>query len=90
MRLLINGFHIVQNLKRAIDNVVEVIVLAMALSMDAFAVSIVLGTKQAKRKLSLGLMAGLYFDMFQGICTNWLCCKLPLYCLFWLARIGWR
>ena len=75
MRLLINGFHIVQNLKRAIDNVVEVIVLAMALSMDAmalsmdaFAVSIVLGTKQAKRKLSLGLMAALYFDMFQGIC----------------------
>jgi putative Mn2+ efflux pump MntP len=68
LRLLINGFHIVQNLKRAIDNVVEVIVLAMALSMDAFAVSIVLGTKQAKRKLSLGLMAALYFDMFQGIC----------------------
>jgi putative Mn2+ efflux pump MntP len=47
--------------------VVKVIFLVMALNMDAFAVSIELGTKHAERKLSLGLMAGLYFDMFQGL-----------------------
>jgi len=46
---------------------VEVFVLAVALSMDAFAVSIGLGTKYNDRKLSLGLSAGLYFGFFQGL-----------------------
>jgi putative Mn2+ efflux pump MntP len=43
----------------------EVIVLAIALSMDAFAVSIGLGAKGNTK--GLGLKAGLYFGAFQAI-----------------------
>jgi len=43
----------------------EVIVLAVALSMDAFAVSIGLGSKGDTR--GLGLKAGLYFGVFQAL-----------------------
>ncbi len=43
----------------------EVIVLAIALSMDAFAVSIGLGSKDNSR--DLGLKAGIYFGIFQGL-----------------------
>ncbi|MEK7811119.1 MAG: manganese efflux pump MntP family protein [Pseudomonadota bacterium] len=43
----------------------EVIVLAIALSMDAFAVSIGLGSKGNTR--GLGLKAGLYFGGFQAL-----------------------
>src|SRR3970040_210484 len=43
----------------------EVIVLAVALSMDAFAVSIGLGSKGNIR--GLGLKAGLYFGVFQAL-----------------------
>jgi len=43
----------------------EVFVLAVALSMDAFAVSIGLGSKGNIR--GLGLKAGLYFGVFQGL-----------------------
>ncbi|MBU1424919.1 MAG: manganese efflux pump MntP family protein [Gammaproteobacteria bacterium] len=43
----------------------EVIVLAVALSMDAFAVSIGLGSKGNTR--GLGLKAGLYFGIFQAL-----------------------
>ncbi|HEY0665538.1 MAG TPA: manganese efflux pump MntP family protein [Gallionella sp.] len=43
----------------------EVIVLAVALSMDAFAVSVGLGSKGDTRRL--GLMAGLYFGSFQAL-----------------------
>jgi putative Mn2+ efflux pump MntP len=46
---------------------IEVLVLAIALSMDAFAVSIGLGTKHGHRKVSLAIMAGLYFGIFQGL-----------------------
>lgn len=46
---------------------IEVIILALALSMDAFAVSIGLGSKHNYKRLSLGLMAGVYFGVFQGI-----------------------
>jgi putative Mn2+ efflux pump MntP len=46
---------------------IDVFLLAMALSMDAFAVSIGLGTKHSDKKLSLGLMAALYFGLFQGV-----------------------
>lgn len=46
---------------------IEVIILAIALSMDAFAVSIGLGSKFFHKTTSLGIMAGLYFGFFQGI-----------------------
>lgn len=44
---------------------IEVIVLAIALSMDAFAVSIGLGSKGNTR--GLGLKAGLFFGAFQAL-----------------------
>jgi putative Mn2+ efflux pump MntP len=47
--------------------VIEVIILAIALSMDAFAVSIGLGSKFFHKTTSLAIMAGLYFGFFQGI-----------------------
>ncbi len=45
---------------------IEVFVIALALSMDAFAVSVGLGTNNFKDNLSLGLTAGLYFGLFHG------------------------
>lgn len=47
----------------------EVIVLAIALSMDAFAVSIGLGSKRNIRgsAMGLGLKAGLFFGIFQAL-----------------------
>ncbi|MFA6972303.1 MAG: manganese efflux pump MntP family protein [Gallionella sp.] len=44
---------------------IEVIVLAVALSMDAFAVSIGLGSKSNAR--GLGLKAGIFFGVFQAL-----------------------
>ena len=46
---------------------IEVVVLAIALSMDAFAVSIGLGSKNTKKTASLALQAGIYFGVFQGV-----------------------
>lgn len=46
---------------------IEVIFLAIALSMDAFAVSIGLGSKQKNKTVSLAIMSGLYFGMFQAL-----------------------
>lgn len=46
---------------------IEVLVLAVALSMDAFAVSIGLGAKQSLKPLTLAMMAGTYFGVFQGV-----------------------
>lgn len=46
---------------------IEVIILALALSMDAFAVSIGLGAKHTHKTTSLALKAGLYFGFFQGL-----------------------
>jgi manganese efflux pump family protein len=46
---------------------VEVFILAVALSMDAFAVSIGLGSKQVKKASSLALMAAIYFGLFQAL-----------------------
>lgn len=46
---------------------IEVLLLALALSMDAFAVSIGLGSKHQRKPMSLALMAGLYFGVFQGL-----------------------
>ena len=45
----------------------EVIVLAVALSMDAFAVSIGLGSKEKKNLTRLALRSGLYFGIFQAL-----------------------
>ncbi|MCY7296647.1 manganese efflux pump MntP [Alteromonas sp. a30] len=45
----------------------EVSILALALSMDAFAVSIGLGAKHLSRTSSLPIMAGVYFGLFQGV-----------------------
>ncbi|TMM42426.1 manganese efflux pump MntP [Colwellia ponticola] len=45
----------------------DIIILALALSMDAFAVSIGLGSKGTKRTGSLAIMAGVYFGLFQGV-----------------------
>ena len=47
--------------------VVEVLLLAVALSMDAFAVSIGLGSKHKKKPVSLALMSGFYFGIFQAL-----------------------
>jgi|TARA_B110000908_G_scaffold167576_1_gene220747 putative Mn2+ efflux pump MntP len=47
--------------------VIDVAILATALSMDAFAVSIGLGAKHTDKTLSLAIMAGLYFGFFQGL-----------------------
>ena len=45
----------------------EVWVLAVALSMDAFAVSLGLGVRQDTSYRHLGVRAGLYFGAFQGL-----------------------
>lgn len=46
---------------------IEVILLAIALSMDAFAVSIGLGSKKKNQPAGLALLAGVYFGLAQGI-----------------------
>jgi putative Mn2+ efflux pump MntP len=46
---------------------VEVLILAIALSMDAFAVSIGLGSKRKSHLLSLAWMSAVYFGMFQAL-----------------------
>lgn len=46
---------------------IDVFILAIALSMDALAVSIGLGAKHNNRTLSLGFMCAAYFGVFQGI-----------------------
>jgi len=47
--------------------VIEVLFLAVALSMDAFAVSIGLGSKHKGKAITLALMAGAYFGIFQAL-----------------------
>lgn len=46
---------------------IEVLFLAVALSMDAFAVSIGLGTKNGQKTRKLALLAGVYFGFFQAL-----------------------
>ncbi|MEJ2395651.1 MAG: manganese efflux pump MntP family protein [Candidatus Thiodiazotropha sp.] len=46
---------------------IEVVFLAVALSMDAFAVSIGLGSKQKTMPLALAIKAGAYFGLFQAL-----------------------
>lgn len=45
----------------------DVLLLAVALSMDAFAVSIGLGSKQKSGPTTLALLAAVYFGLFQGL-----------------------
>ncbi|MEE4244555.1 MAG: manganese efflux pump MntP family protein [Kangiellaceae bacterium] len=45
----------------------EVFILAVALSMDAFAVSIGLGSKKEAKTKSLAVMTAFYFGVFQGV-----------------------
>lgn len=45
----------------------ELIILAIALSMDAFAVSLGLGAKQATFDKWLAIKVGLFFGIFQGV-----------------------
>ena len=45
----------------------EVLILAIALSMDAFAVSLGLGSQNAKKTKTLALVASTYFGLFQGL-----------------------
>lgn len=45
----------------------EVFILAIALSMDAFAVSIGLGSKQTRKTGSLAINAAIYFGAFQAL-----------------------
>ncbi len=46
---------------------IEVLFLAVALSMDAFAVSIGLGSKQKTAPLALAIKSGAYFGIFQAL-----------------------
>ena len=46
---------------------IELLILAVALSMDAFAVSIGLGAKHNSRIMHLSLMSAVYFGLFQGV-----------------------
>ena len=46
---------------------IELFLLALALSMDAFAVSIGLGAKHHNQTLKISLMAAIYFGVFQGV-----------------------
>lgn len=45
---------------------IDVVILALALSMDAFAVSIGLGSKHTKKTTYLAAMAAIYFGVFQA------------------------
>lgn len=45
----------------------DLILLAMALPMDAFAVSLGLGAKQRKHTVLIAILAGVYFGVFQGM-----------------------
>ncbi len=45
----------------------EVLILAVALSMDAFAVSVGLGSKNIRNRHNLALLASIYFGIFQAV-----------------------
>lgn len=46
---------------------IEIVILALALSMDAFAVAVGLGAKHGRNSKDLGITVGLYFGVFQGL-----------------------
>lgn len=77
----------------------EVFILAVALSMDAFAVSIGLGAKQKKEPTKIALMAAGYFGIFQALMPlfgylagkgvlGWVASYAPWVAFFLLALIG--
>jgi putative Mn2+ efflux pump MntP len=79
--------------------VIEVMFLAVALSMDAFAVSIGLGTKKSRNPVSLALLAGAYFGLFQALMPmlgylggkgvfGWIEAYAPWIAFFLLVLIG--
>lgn len=67
----------------------ELLLLAIALSMDAFAVAIGLGAKPHRHIGKVALLAGLYFGMFQGMMPliGYLAGHSVLDKIFWLAPI---
>ena len=46
---------------------IDVVILAIALSMDAFTVSIGLGSQHGQNRKSLALLSGIYFGIFQAL-----------------------
>ncbi|GAB54967.1 hypothetical protein GPUN_0832 [Glaciecola punicea ACAM 611] len=61
---------------------IDVITLAVALSMDAFAVSLTIGVRDITRVRKLAWLAALYFGAFQGI--------MPLFTYFGgIAILAW-
>lgn len=77
----------------------EVFFLAIALSMDAFAVSIGLGAKHKKNPKKMALMAAVYFGLFQAIMPffgywagkgilGWVAAYAPWVAFFLLLLIG--
>ncbi len=77
----------------------EVFFLAIALSMDAFAVSIGLGAKHKKEPKKMALMAAVYFGLFQAIMPffgywagkgilGWVAAYAPWVAFFLLLLIG--
>ena len=77
----------------------EVVILAIALSMDAFAVSIGLGAKRNRELKSLALLSGVYFGLFQAAMPligylggkgvlAWVEAYAPWVAFFLLALIG--
>jgi putative Mn2+ efflux pump MntP len=46
---------------------IEVLLLAIALSMDAFAVSLTIGARQPSHNAKMAILAGVYFGVFQGL-----------------------
>jgi len=47
--------------------VIEVVLLSLALAMDAFAVSIGLGSREKESLIALAIKAGLWFGLFQAV-----------------------
>jgi len=58
------GFFVTKGKKRM--NIIQILILAFALSMDAFAVSVVLGLGMEKATFKRALIVALYFGLFQA------------------------
>lgn len=46
---------------------IEILLLAVALSMDAFAVSLTIGARHPSHNAKMAMLAGVYFGVFQGL-----------------------
>ncbi len=80
---------------------VEALVLAVALSMDAFAVSVGLGSKNAKKTYVLAMKASIYFGLFQALMPligyfggkgvfSWVESYAHWIAFFLLVLVGWK